>query len=271
MLDIADGLKRAFDLGVAANLSAIKAEDGSTAIPLPEGYQLATIPPLEKPLTRIRARAELTDAASFVEYLRLFKQPGSRIFAQTRAAGAAAASFRAIIDYHKGEGTPDHCAHAAGYAPRYSEQWKRWTAAQAKPMSQMEFAEFIEENRVDIVEPEAATLFDIVRKFKASKKIDYDSVTYQPDGSVMVAYSDKVEAAGRGIAVPERITLGIPVFFKGPPYAVGVLMRYKVGEGAVAFSLKIDRADYIEQDAFDVIAKDVSAATEIPIYMGSVS
>lgn len=267
----------------ASTAPVLDAPDGSKVVLLPEGYEAHHMQPLEKQLTRIRQGVTFYDVASFTAYVNRFKSEASRIFALPgHLASDRKPTVNAILDYHEGNEaaleprSPDYCVHTARYLPRYSEQWERWI--KAGPMSQVAFAEFVEENRRDIQQPEAAMLLDIVRKFKATKKQDYDSAVYQEDGSVMVNWSDKVESAGRGVAVPSQLLLSIPVYFLGPLYSVDVFMRYRIDGGKLIFVVKVDRPDYIEQDAFSGsaerhpgITKVVAKETGIEVYLGASS
>jgi hypothetical protein len=70
--------------------------------------------------------------------------------------------------------------------------------------------------------------------------------------------------------LPEVMTLGIPVYFRGTAYAVPVLVRYRLGSGAVQFQLKMDRADIIEDAAFGELTARIGAATGIAPYLGRV-
>lgn len=262
-----DTIDKIFEKG-AANAPTIERPDGGKEVLLPDGYTAHTIPPLEKPLTRIRQGVSFYDCVSFVEYVNRFKNDNSRIFALPgHLSGDNKASLTAILDYHK-PGSPDHGAHVVRYIPKYSEPWKRWTTA--PPMEQGDFAEFIEENRADIRSPEAAVLLDIVSKFKATKKVDYDSVMHQPNGDILIGWSEKTEVQGSrtGVNVPTELVLGLPVFFKGDLYQLVMLMRYKLNNGKVAFRIKPDRHEYVEQAAFDEITKAIAEQTSITPYLG---
>lgn len=262
-----DTLDKIFEKG-AAHAPAIDRPDGGKEVLVPEGYKPHTIPPLEKLLPRIRQTVSLYDAASFTAYVNRYKSEQSRLFATPgHLSPDKKASVTAVLDYHAPE-KADHGAHVARYLPRYSEQWDRWTKTGSMP--QAVFAEFIEENRADIVEPEAALLLDIVSKFRATKKQDYDSVVHQPNGDITIGWSDKTEYAGKpGVTVPHELKLGIPVFFKGTMYSVPVLMRYRLTDGKLTFVVKMDRPEYVEQAAFDEITKGVTEATGIEIYLGA--
>ena len=259
-------LDKIFERG-AANAVVHDRPDGGKEMIIPDGYRAHTLPPLDKPLTRIRQAVTFYDLESFIAYVNRYKSDASRVFAMPgHLSGDKRAAVKAILDYHK-PAAADYGAHIAVYHPRYSEPWQRWTSAPA--MLQADFAEFIEENRADIRKPDAAILLDIVSKFKATKKVDYDSVMHQPNGDILVMWSDKTENNGKpGVHVPTELELGIPVFFKGALYAVTILMRYKLNNGALTFRIKPDRADYVEQAAFDEIAKAISDGTGIECYLG---
>lgn len=256
-----------FNMGARGAPTVERPDGGRTAF-VPVDSKAVDIPPLEPTLTRIRQHVTLHDRDSFVAYVNRYKTEATRLFAEPGFLASGKAAVSAVLDYHRPDG-PEHVAHIATYAPRYSEQWQRWHKACSEPMRQAEFAEFIEECREDIREPSAAQLLDIVRTFKASKKAEFDSLTYQPNGSVKLVYDEKVhQQAGSSGELPEKMTLGIPVYFRGTVYAVPVFVRYRVGQGAVVFQLKLDRADVIEDAAFAELTKAVAEATEIEVYLG---
>ena len=266
MDDIANTLEKALNIAVSRAPSH-ETPDGGKIIVIPEGYRAERVGPLETPLPRIKQAVILHDRDSFIAYLNRYKSEATRIFAEPGFLANGAARVVATMDYHQ-PNAADYGVHVATYSPRYSDQWMRWHTAAKTPMKQAEFAEFIEETRADIVEPEAAKLLDIVRTFKASRKTEFDSVVYQPNGSVSLTYDDKTEQKGASGALPETMKLGIPVYFRGTPYAVPVFVRFKVGGGAVQFALKIDRADVIEDAAFGELTKQVHEATGIDVYLG---
>lgn len=253
---------------------AIDTPDGGKALALPQGYTLHRVKPLDDPLTHIKQLITLHDAESFIAYVNAYKRHDSRIFAEPGfLASNGAPSIRAVLDYHDpqpgdSEPVPRRAAHVALYMPRYSEAWTRWTKACSGPLGQIELAEMIEECREDIRQPSAAELLDIVRTFKAQKKVSYDSVVYQPNGSVKLDYSDNVEKVGNSVNLPEQMTLGIPVYYRGDLFAVGLFIRFKLSSGVVAFSLKMDRADRLEDEAFSGLAKGIGEATGVPLHIG---
>ena len=241
------------------------APNGGKIIFVPEGYRAEKVNPLDEPLTRIKQGVTFHDRDSFVNYVNRFKSDATRLFAEPGFLSPHGAAVTAVLDYHQ-PGQPDYAVHVATYKPRYSEQWKTWGQAASGTLRQAEFAEFIEENRADVSAPEAAVLLDIIRTFKASRKIEFDSVVYQPNGDVKLAYEDKTQQGTS--TLPEQMQLGIPVYFRGTRYAVPVFIRYKVGGGAVQFQLKLDRPDVIEDEAFSELTDDIATKTSIEVYIG---
>lgn len=257
-------------IGIASTMTPMRPlPDGGFGVVVPAGYSFQKVPPVEPMLLRINQHPVMHDRDSFVAYVDKFKSTGSRIFAEPGFLSShGKPNIAAALDYHAEAGKPDRCAHVATYSPRYSEQWQRWHKACSGQMKQAVFAEFIEEVRADIHQPEAAQLLDIVRAFKASKKTEFDSVTYQANGDVRLVYDEKTEQKGSSGVLPEKMKLGIPVYFRGTPYAVDVFVRYRVADGGVQFALKIDRADVIEDAAFQELTKDIAAKTGVDVHLG---
>lgn len=266
MTDVSETLQTALN-AIAARAPSHATPDGGFLVVVPDGYTTERVAPIEPPLPRIKQAVSLHDRDSFVSYVERYKSEATRLFAEPGFLANGSAHVVAVFDYHL-PNAPDRCQHTATYTPRYSDQWKRWQSACVKPMAQAEFAEFIEEVRADIAEPEAAKLLDIVRTFKASKRVEFDSVTYQANGDVTLSYDEKTQQRGVSGALPEKMKLGIPVYFRGAVYAVPVFIRYRVATGAVHFQLKMDRADIIEDAAFNALTAEIKDTLAVDVYLG---
>lgn len=261
-----DGVAEAIFAKGAATIPPIKDEEGNLHVLVPQGYKLEPIPARDPRLLRIETAPRFHDVASFIAYVKRYGDDRTRLCAETGKQASGSAYIKAVFDYHK-PGEPQHAAHTALFVPSYSEEWKKWTAI--PPLPQALFAEFVEENRRDIVTPNAAVLLDMVSKFKATKKIEFNSVVYQPNGDVTVGWDERTEGVnGQPVTMPTSLEIGIPVFFKGPLFKVNVFLRYRLADQKLGFTLKVDRADLTEQTAFDDLTTKVAAETEIEIYMG---
>lgn len=247
------------DVAAAAACRSVKNEDGGMSVIIPQGYMVHKIPPVcPPPPPVIKANCDFTELSSFVEYVNRFKTEATAIFAICGSVTSGKTSFTAVLDYHDPK-APGRCVHTAHFSPPYATEWNRWRAANS--FTQAALAEFIEENRRDIHDPTAAQLLEIVTRFKASKKVEFNSVTYQSNGDMVLGYTETTEGGGKSVVVPEKLKIGIPIFFKGDPYAIDVFLRYKITDGKLAFTLKLDRADYAEQAAFDTMREEIASKT----------
>lgn len=256
-----------FVKAVQAHQAPLDLQNGETGILVPEGFSLTRIPPLEKILPRISQIILMHDKLSFVAYVNEYKSAQSKVFAEPGFVRSGQSQVTAVLDYHSKDAA-EYGVHVVVYSPRYSDQWVAWQNACKTVMKQAEFAEFIEEVRADIHTPEAAQLIDIVQEFKAAKRTDFDSLVRQPGGNVRLNYSETVEQKGSSGLLPEKMTLGIPVYFRGTTYSVPLFVRFKVSGGAVTFALKLDRADIIEDAAFNEIVATIAQETNLPVYLG---
>jgi hypothetical protein len=251
----------------------VQLPSGAVGVVLPAESELRIIDPVDKPeptLLRIKSNVTIHERDSFVAYVNRYKTDKTQVFAEPGfLRGGQGARVTADMDYHL-PGAAQRREHFVHYVPRYSDQWSRWKKLCSAPLKQVEFAEAIEECRADITAPSAASLLDIVRTFKAQKKVEFDSVVYQPDGTVKLNYSEEVQKNGAASgALPEAIQIGIPVYFRGTRYAVNILVRYRVGNGGVTFDLKMDRPDVVEDNAFEEITAAVAEQTACPVYLGN--
>jgi uncharacterized protein YfdQ (DUF2303 family) len=196
-----------------------------------------------------KASVTVTDAVSFVAYVQAFADEGTRIFAHDKQGTEP--KVIAVIDYPQKE-QPRHGRHRVTLAPRISEQWGRWNTVNGKRMAQADFARFLEENSVDVRAPDAATLIEVAQSIDATKAGAFRSGIRLADGSFQLTYSEQVSAtAGDGkLRIPEKITLGIPVFERGELYAVDAWFRYRIDEGKLLLSVDLHRPRFVFDDAF---------------------
>lgn len=270
-------------MNTAANHRApVDTPDGGHIIVVPEKFTAHKVPPLEPPLTHIKQLVTLHTPQAVIDYVNAYKTSATRIFAEPGFLNAdGKARVGIAFDYHHAnvpivESTettppaPDRVAHKAVYTPRYSEAWERWVEACAgKVFTQGEFAEFIEETRQDIVEPAAATLLDVVRMFKASKKQDFDSFMHEQSGSVKLHFSSEVQQQG-SVTLPEMMKIGIPVYYRTDRVEMDVFIRFRLVGGKVVFFMKLDRPDRVEEHAFDTLTAGIRDATDVPLHNGRI-
>lgn len=217
----------AFGATIAEASHAIAGADGERPyVVLPEGYQVHDLEHLLPTPTRKRGKITLAQTSAFIEYYKKHRL-GSQIYGTTEPP-----RFVAVLDDHRqiDAGWRDHTAH---YNCPLSTEWNTWNGMNRKQMKQNDFAQFIEDNLPDIVEPEAAHMLEVSRTLEAKKNVNFASGVRLANGEVQFTYEEKIEGtAGKGqFRVPETFAIGIPVFHGGPRYRIEARLRYRIADG----------------------------------------
>lgn len=250
----------------------VKTQDGRERVFSPPEWQESVVDPIDTPLSgHIRQRVKLDDADSFSAYVNTFKTEHSQLFVSIERH-----NMTALLDYHAASGNgdagkPDYLDHRAVYEMPFSEEWARWTRIDGVPMPQVKFAEFLEENLADIVEPAGASILEVALQLQQKKKVQFDSGIRLQDGSTQLTYREEVENAGKNnMVVPTEFTIGIPVFFGGDRYKLKALLRYRIEEGKLTFHIVLHRRQFVLQAAVKATAAKVGEATGFSPLYGSV-
>lgn len=190
------------------------------------------------------------EGLSFGRFVNRFKNPTTVLFADS-----VGKSFTAALDYHPG--LPDQTSASwdlfRGILPlRHTESWKTWTAANKEPMTQAEFAQFLEDNIPDIADPSGAKLVEIARSLEAKTDVNYSSHIREEDGSHRFNYSEQVNGtAAGGVTIPAEITLVLQPFEGSKTYPIKARFRYRVNAKQVAMWFDLVRMQDVLTAAFD--------------------
>lgn len=234
---------------------------------VPEGYQAKAMPELiynehaVRP-ERIKGHVLVLDPVSFTNYYRLFSDPNSRVFADETTL-----KVLAVIDYHGAleGGAPRWGSHRLILNLQKSEEWKVWAGANNKQMTQQGFAEFLEQNSLDVIKPSPADMMEIASDLHATTEVEFGSGLRQSDGQVRFKYTEAVNATvgGGQVKVPERFTIQIPAFVGGVRVPMDALLRFRVKEGKLTFWFTLVRPEEVIRNAF-IDARN-AIATELGI------
>ena len=252
---------------------SVTTQDGRERVFTPPGWNERVVEPVDAVLSgHIRQFVRLDDAASFAAYVNAFKTGNSRLFVSVQRH-----NMSALLDYHapsdgKAAGSPDYLHHVAGYEMPFSEEWTRWTRIDGQPLPQIKFAEFLEENLADIVDPAGASVLEVALNLQSKKKVQFDSGIRLQDGTTQITFREEMESGGKGaLVVPTEFTIAIPVFFGGDRYKIKAFLRYRIEEGRLTFHIALHRKQFMLQDAVQEAAKAVGEATGLMPLFGSAS
>lgn len=235
---------------------------------MPEGFRVEDLEDTLPNPTRKRARVTLAQTKGFIDYFKKHQVGGgvSTIYGTTEPP-----RFVAVINDH-GEGEAGWRDHIARYDCPLAVEWETWTKANKRPMTQADFAQFIEDNLPDIVDPVAADMLEISRTLEAKKKVNFASGVRLTNGEVQFTYEESVEgSASKGqLRVPEVFKIGIPAFHGGAKYQIDARLRYRIAEGGV-LSMWFDLVrphKVLEHAALEVWAA-IEEATGETIFQGN--
>jgi uncharacterized protein YfdQ (DUF2303 family) len=229
---------------------------------------------LQKP-RRKKAIVSLNDTDSFIGYV---KRHGSltacTIWADVDYAEDKA-KFQAVINDH-GEKEDEQAwrDHVAHYAPQFSPEYLRWAGKNRTVMSQVDFAEFLDNNQADIASPDgypsSAEILNMALNFEAKQDYRFkSSVRLQNGGVNMTFVQDDDKGTVEQMRVFDKFAIGIPVYFGGDAYQINARLRYRHREGKVVFWYELVRPDLTMKAATDTIIQKIKAECGQPFFFGN--
>jgi len=246
----------------------IGADDQKPYIVVPDGYRVADLEHTLAYPTRKRAEVKLAQTKGFIDYFLRHRITGgvSTIYGTTEPP-----KFVAILNDH-GAGVPGWRDHIARYECPLAVEWLTWTKVNKTLMPQATFAQFIEENLPDIVEPTAAEMLEISRTLEAKKKGNFASGIRLANGETQFTYEESIDgtAAKGQMRVPEVFAIGIPVFHGGPKYRIEARLRYRIADGgALSMWFDLVRPHKVIEDAALEVWTHIEEATGETIFQGN--
>lgn len=249
---------------VNACMEPRKAPDGRLYFVHPQNMRVEYLPAVDPALPdSIRETEQFLDVNSFAAYVNEFKGPSTRMFCDVKTR-----EISAILDYHEADGAGGsavrRCEHIAALKPQRSVEWLAWMGVNEKLLGQNEFAEFLEENAIDIASPDPASILEVVMGLQVRKTIDVESATNLGNGFSQFRFSEEgsTKVKNREVTVPTRIVVNIPIFTGGTRRDVNILFRYRA-ENGIRFMIKIVRTEEILLDAFQQITREAAAASSL--------
>ena len=242
----------------------------------------------QTPLRR-RGTATLLDLTSLIAHVERFKDEDTILFATDDREKP---SLTAVLDYHrKGAASdPRFGDHRARFAFPLSDEWKAWIAANKKPMAMIEFAAFLEDRIIDVLDdasdlPEdmqrfvkaiggniasPTKLMEVAVGLKIHEKSNVGETVNLATGEGEISFvSTHTDASGKPLKVPNLFLIGIPVFKNGPAYRLAARLRYRKREGGLLFWYELWRHEPVFDHAFGEALERVRTETGLPVLLGS--
>lgn len=242
--------------------------------------------------------AALTQLQSFIELVNRFKFAHSAIFASDDFTKP---SLTAIFDYHPDNGevggersvnAAQARRHKATYAFPLSKEWQAWIGGNAKPMTMIDFARFIEDNIVDVsADPvdmfakasqdfvsanrgslaTPSKLVEISRGLQVYERAVIKEAKNLSTGEAQFTFdSEHTDGDGKPLTLPTMFSITIPVFARSADvFRLIARFRYRKTSEGLVFWYELWRPDLTFETAFNEALEEVASKTGLPIFVGA--
>lgn len=221
--------------------------------------------------------------ASFVDLVNRHKDAGSVVFGDLLDKKP---SLTAVIDYHALDHAPRYGRHRIKYVFPLSEEWQSWFGSNRAPMSQVAWAEFIENHMRDLVAPTDQEVTDgklyfeqqpavptriisLSRGLEILVEARVKDVRNLQSGEVELAFEEThKDVGGKTLKIPGLFVIAIPIFVDGPPARFLVRLRYRKTDGKLTWFYDMVRPDLVMREQLCNDLDDVRQRTELPTIEG---
>jgi uncharacterized protein YfdQ (DUF2303 family) len=232
---------------------------------------------------RIKLGVTIETEQSLIEYANSFKAANSVLF-----AAISTDTMVCVLDYHASSrddvaaADSTHMVSPASFSPDFTDhratlhlprsmEWAAWAGIDGKLLPQLDFCRFLEENREDIVSPDAATVLEAARDLQTMRKVDFRSVVREDSENVRIEYAEDADARSKtDTTLPAEFKLRLPVYFDGEEVEVFALLRWKVEDGKLWLGVKLKRAERIRQATFKQAVVGIVEATGVRAVFGAI-
>ena len=234
---------------------------------------------------RIKQSPMFQDSGSFADYVNLFKTNESLIFALMTETNA---TLTAVLDYHRGTvsgvASPNWCQHRAMFAAQPTPEWQAWQAANRRPMNQVEFATWIEDNmnlfatgEIAAVHeaPSGAELLELVRTLHGHQNARFTSNLRLDNGAYCASYEEDHVVKGMStvkagsIELPKQILGGFPLFLGGVPYAVEARLKSRITDRVLMLHFETISPVQLVRENLLALVRQVGEKTGIVPLLGT--
>jgi uncharacterized protein YfdQ (DUF2303 family) len=247
--------------------------EGVTYAVVPKDYKLedltSKIEAQQPTPLRKKGTVQLRDLTSLITYCKDQCTPASGyIYADTDTR-----SITAVFNDQKAAepGWKDHRAH---YKAEYTPEFSKWLKFNGHPFGQTEFAEFIEDNFIDLHGEYASMLLEVATTLQAKTDINFSSAKRLQNGQAQLSYTETIDAragVNGALEIPKEFTLGLRIFKNGDGYKIKARLKYRLHSGGVKFYYELDRPERSVEDAFNGYITKLQEQSGYTVLLGSVN
>jgi len=243
----------------------MKADGSGTYLTVQKDTKTILLPVHRAEPVRKACRIDFVDKADFCQYVNANKVEGhTHLFAVSKADKTGMTVY-AVMDFHESgaAGVAAWGEHIAMLTLGTSERLMTWIKACGAKLGQVAFAEFIEDNRRVVIDPEPASLVELALKLEGSVDAKFVSKFNTQTGDSKVMYEQDTNTGE--LVVPKTIALNVPVFETGVVQSVQVNLGFRIEQGKPSFVIRIPGLQTILRDAVDNTRQQISEIVDLPV------
>lgn len=148
-------------------------------------------------------------------------------------------------------------------AQKLSDPFVEWLELNKQGQPQRKFADFLEQRTHHVIKPEGAKLLELCRKFKATTNVRFQSLVEDANGNgdgslefIQTTQAGTADAKG-SMKVPDRITLGLPVWHGGDHVKIDARFGYSISEGRLSLSFEILRLNELLSETLRTLVEKI--------------
>lgn len=234
---------------------------------VPDGYKLQDISDPARLPDRVRQEVSVDDRASLAAFVNRFSNADTVLFADFDAL-----TISAVLDFHTSN-TAAVEPRAGDFVARFkllpSEEFLRWDKMEGEMWPQAVFAEFLEENSMNISAPDPATMLEISRELEATIGAVFKAKVSLQNGDRAFSYETETKTKG-DLVVPKRFALCIPLFNGEGPEILEANFRFRPTPDGLTLGFFWHRVEVRRRAFFNEIAAAVAESTGCPVFNGRV-
>lgn len=240
---------------------------------LPDGY---VVHDLEKRLInpiRKRSKVVVTDAESFIAYVNKHAIPDKSVIYADVDSEASRLGLVCVLN-DDGENVAGWRDHTVTFAPKLSVEWTRWIGKNKVPMTQADFATWLEENMRDVADvdkfPSGSMMLQLALEFeRTAEKALKSKVNLQSGGMRLTYVDDDSKDTTTSMEVFSRFMLGLLVFDGAAArYRVEARLKYREQGGKVSFWYELIRPDLVFKAAVESDLEQIKEKTGLLLLNG---
>lgn len=252
-----------------AEFKTIPREEGKerSVVLVPKGFNAQSFDnERERPLRKTGSKQFLS-TGSFCSYVNKHKVKDETIIMAYEDKG----EILAVLNDNGNE--PDWGDFTAILDIGFSKQWNVWFGNsypnRGNYFEQEEFANFIEDNRSDLMvgtfkgtddkdveNISALELSAIITNLQMTSQEKFTSKVDPVSGRLTLNYENEEHGKGN-VEIPKQIILAIPIYRGGDIFEVVLRLRHRIRGGNASFYFIIDQLELLKERAFDMICRRI--------------